>query len=138
MAITKLWGGRFQTETNKTVEEFTASIMFDQALVLEDIAGSLAHVKMLAKSSIISDAEMLQISAGLREIYQQLMAGEVAFKIADEDIHMNIERLLQQKIGAVAGKLHTARSRNDQVALDLRLYLHGLIPQKLSMFTLRI
>jgi argininosuccinate lyase len=119
----KLWGGRFSKSTNELVEIFTASIDFDQELAQVDIRGSLAHVAMLAQCAILSTQEAQLIQQGLQKIAAKIRQGEVEFRIADEDIHMNIERLLQQEIGAVAGKLHTGRSRNDQVALDLHLYL---------------
>lgn len=119
----KLWGGRFQKETNKLVEELTASIEFDQKLVLEDIEGSLAHVQMLGECSIIpvEDAEL--IAKGLKDIQKKVLAGDIAYSVKHEDIHMNIESLLTDQIGPVAGKMHTGRSRNDQVATDMHLYL---------------
>ncbi|NLC51848.1 MAG: argininosuccinate lyase [Firmicutes bacterium] len=119
----KLWGGRFQKDTDKLVEKFTASLPFDQRLAEEDVKGSLAHVEMLARCSVISAEEAEKISAGLEEIRKEIERGEFPFDLALEDIHMNIEQRLIEKIGSVGGKLHTARSRNDQVALDLHLYL---------------
>jgi argininosuccinate lyase len=121
--VAKLWGGRFTKETNKLVEEFTASISFDQKLVKEDIAGSMAHVQMLGECGIIPVSDAEQIKQGLLSIKKMVDANEVAFLVEDEDIHMNIEKLLIEKIGPVGGKLHTGRSRNDQVATDMHLYL---------------
>ena len=119
----KLWGGRFTAPTDRFVEEFTASIAFDQRLYPYDIEGSIAHAKMLAKQSIIGSDDAETIIDGLREILTEIESGQLEFKISLEDIHMNIEARLIEKVGAVGGKLHTARSRNDQVALDVRLYL---------------
>lgn len=121
--MSKLWGGRFTKETNKLVEEFTASIQFDQKLALEDVEGSLAHVEMLGSCGIIHEDDVETIKKGLLTIKEKMNAGEVEFSIEDEDIHMNIERLLIEEIGPVGGKLHTGRSRNDQVATDMHLYL---------------
>ncbi|WP_066305376.1 argininosuccinate lyase [Bacillus sp. FJAT-29814] len=121
--MSKLWGGRFTKETNKLVEEFTASIAFDQKLAKEDIAGSLAHVQMLGECGIIPLEDAEKIKAGLLTIKEKVDRGEVEFLVEDEDIHMNIERQLIEEIGPVGGKLHTGRSRNDQVATDMHLYL---------------
>ena len=121
--MSKLWGGRFTKETNKLVEEFTASISFDQKLAKEDIAGSLAHVQMLGECGIIPAEDAEKIKLGLLEIKKMIENNEVEFLVEDEDIHMNIEKLLIEKVGAVGGKLHTGRSRNDQVATDMHLYL---------------
>jgi argininosuccinate lyase len=119
----KLWGGRFSQPTDRFVEEFTASIQFDQRLYRYDIQGSIAHCRMLAKQGIIAHDEADAIVTGLGEILAEIERGEFEFSIAREDIHMNVEARLIEKIGPVGGKLHTARSRNDQVALDVRLYL---------------
>lgn len=119
----KLWGGRFTKPTNELVEEFHASIPFDQELVEEDIQGSLAHVKMLGECKIISEIDAQKITDGLNQILKRVRAGDVHFSIEHEDIHMNIEKLLIDEIGPVGGKLHTGRSRNDQVALDMHLYV---------------
>jgi len=119
----KLWGGRFEGGTASSVEAFTASIDVDARLYRHDIAGSIAHARMLARQRIISSREGRRIVRGLGSIQKEIEAGKFKFAVADEDIHMNIERRLTQKIGRVAEKLHTARSRNDQVALDTRLYL---------------
>lgn len=123
----KLWGGRFTQPTDKFVEEFTASIDFDQRLYRYDIQGSKAHAEMLGRQGIIAVAEAEQIIAGLNGICKNIEAGEVEFSVALEDIHMNIEARLIEQIGAVGGKLHTGRSRNDQVAVDIRLYLRDEI-----------
>ncbi|MGH7775538.1 MAG: argininosuccinate lyase [Candidatus Binatia bacterium] len=119
----KLWGGRFGAHTENSVEAFTASIDVDSRLYRHDVAGSIAHAKMLARQRIISAREAKKIVRGLQAIKRAIEQGRFPFSSADEDIHMNIERRLVQKIGAAGEKLHTARSRNDQVALDLRMYL---------------
>jgi len=123
----KPWAGRFTAPTDAFVEEFTASITFDQRLYRYDIEGSIAHARMLARQAIIAEDEAQTIITGLKEILAEIEAGQLAFKVSLEDIHMNIEARLIEKIGAVGGKLHTARSRNDQVALDVRLYLRDEI-----------
>jgi argininosuccinate lyase len=123
----KPWGGRFTEATNRLVEEYTASIPYDWRLYPYDIAGSIAHATMLAKTGIIARKESAQIIAGLRSILAEIAEGRFEFSLELEDIHMNIEDRLIKKIGPVGGKLHTARSRNDQVALDLRMYLRDEI-----------
>ena len=133
--IGKLWGGRFAARTASSVEAFTASIDVDSRLYRHDIAGSVAHARMLARQRIISTRDAQKIVRGLRAIEREIEGGKFAFSSGDEDIHMNIERRLTEKIGAAGGKLHTARSRNDQVALDMRLFLReeaGLIIQGLK------
>lgn len=127
MTQNKLWGGRFTQPTNKFVEEFTASIAFDQRLYAYDIQGSKAHAEMLGRQEIIGVNEAQQIITGLDAILTDIQAGKIEFSVALEDIHMNIESRLIERIGAVGGKLHTGRSRNDQVALDIRLYLRDEI-----------
>jgi len=119
----KLWGGRFAGRTAGTVEAFTASIDVDRRLYRHDIAGSIAHARMLARRRIISPREARRIVRGLQVIEKEIEEGKFRFSAADEDIHMNIERRLIERIGQAGEKLHTARSRNDQVALDMRLYL---------------
>lgn len=119
----QLWGGRFTAEPSEYVQRFGASIGFDQAMAAEDLTGSLAHVAMLKKTAILKAEEADQITAGLRTLQQKLANGELEFSIANEDIHLNLEKMLTDLIGPVAGKLHTARSRNDQVATDMHLYL---------------
>lgn len=120
---TKLWGGRFEGTVEDWVEQFGASISFDHQLAKFDLMGSLAHVQMLGQTGILSLEESEQIQDGLKALLRDLEAGELHFDIANEDIHMNMEVLLTEKIGPLAGKLHTARSRNDQVATDMHLYL---------------
>lgn len=119
----KLWGGRFTKGTDNLVEDFHSSISFDKRLYREDIRGSIAHARMLGKTGIITKEESEKIIAGLQEILEDIEAGRVRFSKSAEDIHMNIETILTEKIGDAAKKLHTARSRNDQVALDVRMYL---------------
>ncbi|MRH43703.1 argininosuccinate lyase [Aquibacillus halophilus] len=123
----KLWGGRFTKPTNELVDEYTASIRFDQKLAKYDIQGSLAHVNMLAKCEIISKEDAEIIAEGLQAVAKKIEAGEAELTEVNEDIHMNIEKLLIDEVGAVGGKLHTGRSRNDQVALDMRLYLRDAL-----------
>ena len=118
----KMWDGRFSQASNELLESFNASINFDKNLYKEDIAGSIAHASMLGECGILSQDESAKIIAGLEQILNEIECGEFSFNIADEDIHMAIEKRLSQLIGALGGKLHTARSRNDQVALDFRLY----------------
>ena len=120
---TKLWGGRFEGTVEDWVEQFGASISFDHQLAKFDLLGSLAHVQMLGQTGILSLEEAEQIQDGLQALLRDLEAGELHFDIANEDIHMNMEVLLTEKIGPLAGKLHTARSRNDQVATDMHLYI---------------
>ena len=119
----KMWEGRFNKETDKLLEKFNASITFDKRMYEEDIKGSIAHSRMLGKQGIISSEEQKEIENGLLQIKNEIENGTFEFKIEDEDIHMSIEKRLTEIIGAVAGKLHTARSRNDQVALDVRMYV---------------
>ncbi len=125
--MSKLWGGRFTQPTDKFVEEFTASIDFDQRMYRYDIQGSKAHAEMLGRQDIITPAEAQEIIAGLDAILNDIEAGKIEFSVALEDIHMNVEARLIERIGAVGGKLHTGRSRNDQVAVDIRLYLRDEI-----------
>ena len=133
--VEKLWGGRFEQGLDQQTEEYGASIKFEQRLAPFDLQGSLAHVKMLGETGIISQDEAKQIAQGLELVEQKLIAGEIEFKIENEDIHMNMESYLTQAIGPVAGKLHTARSRNDQVATDMHLYLKAVLNQILSALT---
>jgi argininosuccinate lyase len=123
----KPWGGRFTESTDAFVEAFTASIGFDQRLYRHDIAGSIAHARMLAHVGIISDSEAADIITGLDDIRADIERGDFAWSVELEDIHMNIEARLIQRIGETGKKLHTGRSRNDQVATDLRLYLRDEI-----------
>lgn len=119
----KMWGGRFGEKTAASVEAFTASIHFDARLYRHDIAGSRAHARMLAHQGLLSADECARILSGLNEIEGEIARGAFVFRPELEDIHMNIEKSLTERIGPAGEKLHTARSRNDQVALDLRLYL---------------
>lgn len=119
----KLWGGRFTKAEDKRVEEFNASIQFDCRMYAEDICGSIAHATMLAKQGIISAADKDAIVKGLKDIYGQIEAGKFEFSVELEDIHMNIEKRLTDAIGEAGKRLHTGRSRNDQVALDTHLYV---------------
>ncbi len=119
----KLWAGRFQKETDTIVNDFNSSIQFDARLYREDIEGSIAHAAMLGKQGIIDQSESDKIVGGLRAILADIEDGKVEFSLESEDIHMNIERMLTERIGDTGKRLHTARSRNDQVALDLRMYL---------------
>lgn len=123
----KLWGGRFSEATNKLVEKYTASLLVEPRLALFDIQGSKAHCKMLAFKGIISDDEKEQILNGLEQIKQEFIEDKFIFDISDEDIHMAIEKRLKEIIGTVAGKLHTARSRNDQTTLDSHLQMRAYI-----------
>lgn len=132
MAEKKLWGGRFEAGLEKWVEEFGASISFDQKMAEFDIKGSLAHVTMLGETGIIPQKEADTIKKGLEELLVAYQSGELTFDVSNEDIHMNIESLLTEKIGSVAGKLHTARSRNDQVATDMHLYLKAKLGEVLE------
>ena len=119
----KLWGGRFQKETDTLVNDFNSSIQFDGRMYKEDIMGSLAHAAMLAQQGIITREDAAAITAGLQEVLQDIESGKAELTEDNEDIHMNVESLLTAKIGDAGKRLHTARSRNDQVAVDLRLYL---------------
>ena len=124
----KLWSGRFGKDTNALVNELNASIAFDQRLYREDITGSMAHAAMLAGQGIISQADADAIQTGLQAILEDVEAGKIAFTADNEDIHMNVEALLTARIGDAGKRLHTARSRNDQVALDFRMYVREQIP----------
>src|SRR5690625_840092 len=126
-----MWGGRFKEAPAELVAEFNASIDVDRALAAHDIRGSIAHATMLAEQGILSEAEADTIISGLEEIGREIEAGSFEWRTELEDVHMNIEHALTEKIGPTGGKLHTARSRNDQVATDFRLWLrehtHALI-----------
>lgn len=121
--MSKLWGGRFTKATDELVEQYTASIPFDKRLVHEDIEGSIAHVTMLAKCNIIEESEKDKIISGLNKVKERVEKGAVEYSVSHEDIHMNIEKMLLDEVGSVGGKLHTGRSRNDQVATDFHLYV---------------
>lgn len=122
-SVKKLWGGRFTKSAEEWVDEFGASISFDQELVMEDIEGSIAHVTMLAKCGIISEAEANKIKDGLEQLKEKAANDELSYSVKLEDIHLNLESYLTELVGPVGGKLHTARSRNDQVATDMHLFL---------------
>ncbi len=128
----KLWAGRFQKETDTLVNDFNSSIGFDARLYKQDIAGSIAHAEMLGKTGIIEEHEAETIVSGLKAILADIEAGQVEFSLENEDIHMNIEALLTQRVGEAGKRLHTARSRNDQVAVDTRLYVREEIPAIIS------
>ncbi len=119
----KLWGGRFEKATDKKVDDFNSSIRFDQRLYKQDITGSIAHARMLGKQGIISTEDSLLIIKTLGEILTDVENGKVEFEIDAEDIHMNVEKILIERIGDTGKRLHTGRSRNDQVALDIRMYV---------------
>jgi len=129
----KLWGGRFEEATARSVEAFTASIHYDSRLYKYDIAGSKAHAQMLADNGILSRDELSDIISGLTAIEAEIESGAFPFRRDLEDIHMNIEKALVDRIGPAGAKLHSARSRNDQVALDLKLYLRDQVELMLSL-----
>ena len=133
----KLWAGRFQKQTDELVNDFNASISFDQRLYKQDITGSMAHAQMLADCGILTAQDNEKIQQGLTELLAEIEAGKIEFTADNEDIHMNVETLLTAKIGDAGKRLHTARSRNDQVALDFRLYLReeisGVIEKLLQL-----
>ncbi len=130
----KLWGGRFRERTATSVEEFTESVTFDQRLARYDIQGSIAHAEMLMARGIISRKDGRKIIKGLKEILKDIEAGRFIFKKEFEDVHMNIEHELISRIGDAGARLHTARSRNDQVVTDLRLYLRDEIGEIIRLF----
>ena len=121
--MAKLWGGRFQKSTDKKVDDFNSSIRFDKRMYKQDIKGSIAHATMLGKQNIIPKEDSDKIVAELKNILKDIEDGKVEFEIDAEDIHMNIEKILIERIGDAGKRLHTGRSRNDQVALDIRMYL---------------
>ncbi len=125
----KLWGGRFSKATDTKVDDFNSSIRFDMRLYRQDILGSIAHASMLGKQKIIPQADADLIVKTLKEILSDIEAGKVEFLVDAEDIHMNIEKILTDRIGAAGKRLHTGRSRNDQVALDIRMYIKDEISE---------
>lgn len=131
--MSKLWGGRFTKKTDQLVEEYTASITFDKALAQEDVQGSLAHVTMLGKQGILPLEDVNTIKEGLNRVLERIQNNDLPFSISDEDIHMNIEKALIEDIGPVGGKLHTGRSRNDQVATDMHLWLRKRVVEFVEM-----
>ncbi|HVB10605.1 MAG TPA: argininosuccinate lyase [Bacillota bacterium] len=122
----KMWGGRFSSAGGREAEKFTASIGFDRRLWRQDIAGSKAHAKMLGQVGVLAPSEVALLLDGLERVAGELQAGTFPFRVEFEDIHLNIERRLTELVGPVGGKLHTARSRNDQVALDMHLYVKDI------------
>lgn len=126
-ATNMMWGGRFEEAVDAFVQAFTASVTFDQRMYAQDIAGSIAHATMLAKAGVLTDDERDLIITGLNQVKAKIEAGNFNWSIAREDVHMNIESELTDAIGYVGKKLHTGRSRNDQVATDIRLYLRDAI-----------
>ncbi|MDF2725846.1 MAG: argininosuccinate lyase [Paenibacillus sp.] len=131
--MAKLWGGRFTKQTDQLVEEYTASIMFDKELAEEDIQGSLAHVSMLGKCGIVPEDDVAKIKEGLLKVRELIRNGQVEYSASNEDIHMTVEKTLIELIGPVGGKLHTGRSRNDQVATDMHLYLRKRVVELVGM-----
>ncbi|NNE64305.1 MAG: argininosuccinate lyase, partial [Gammaproteobacteria bacterium] len=128
----RMWGGRFNEPTDAFVEAFTASVSFDQRMALVDIEGSLAHAKMLNKIQVLDDSELAAIEDGMAQIREEIDNGSFEWSVSLEDVHMNIEARLTQLVGDAGKKLHTGRSRNDQVATDIRLYLRAGINQILQ------
>ena len=123
----KAWGGRFTEHTDRLVEQFTSSLAYDQRLYPYDIQGSIAHCKTLERAGVFTARESVGLVRGLQSVKAELDGGRFPFSPQDEDIHMAIERRLTELIGPLGGKLHTGRSRNDQVALDLRLFLRNVL-----------
>lgn len=131
----KLWGGRFTKKAESWVDTFGASIGFDQQLVFEDIEGSKAHVKMLGKCNILPPEDVEKILEGLDSLQKQASEGGLSFSVENEDIHLNLEKMLIDEIGPAGGKLHTGRSRNDQVATDMHLYLRTQVKAIMKAIT---
>ena len=125
--ITKKWSERFSEPTSEIVKRYTASVNFDQRLAMFDIEGSLAHAEMLKKQKIISVADFSAITKGLKQIKKEIITQKFKWSVDLEDVHINIENRLTKIIGAAGKKLHTGRSRNDQVATDMRLYLREVV-----------
>jgi argininosuccinate lyase len=128
----KAWGGRFAQEPDRRLEAFNASVAFDVRLVREDIRGSIAHARMLGKQGIIAVEDAVALERGLWQVSSEVASGDFTLTVADEDVHTGVERRLREIVGAVAGKLHTGRSRNDQVATDLRLWTKGALLDLMS------
>ena len=128
----KLWGGRFEKSTNEVVDDFHSSITFDQRLYRQDIEGSIAHATMLGEQGIIQKEDADAIVQGLKDILADIEAGKVEFALDAEDIHMNVETLLIERIGQAGKRLHTGRSRNDQVALDCRMYVKDAVKEAIE------
>ncbi len=132
MSEKKLWGGRFEKAADRSMDDFHSSIAVDQRMYREDIRGSIAHARMLKKQGVISQADFEAILAGFEALLKDIESGGVAFEKSAEDIHMNVEKLLTERIGEAGKRVHTGRSRNDQVALDCRMYLLGGIDEILG------
>ena len=130
--MASLWGGRFEKDMDEIVKKYNASMFFDQRMYNEDIDGSIAHVTMLGKQGIVTEEEKDQIIAGLEGIRKDIADGKIVFTVEDEDIHMGVESRLIARVGDVGKKLHTARSRNDQCQVDIRLYLKKEIQEILD------
>ena len=128
----KAWSGRFSEPVDAFVQRFTASVSFDKRLAFHDIAGSLAHARMLAAQGVLSRADLKAIEGGLAKVRAEIRAGKFAWSVTNEDVHGNIERRLTELAGDAGKRLHTARSRNDQVATDLRLWLRDEIDDVLG------
>ena len=128
--MAQLWGGRFTKETDQLVYNFNASLSFDQKLYKQDITGSMAHAAMLAKQGILTQQEKEEITAGLQEILKEIEEGTLEFSPEYEDIHSFVEANLIARKGEVGKKLHTGRSRNDQVALDMKMYVRDEIKER--------
>lgn len=131
----KLWGGRFQKSAEQWVDEFGASIGFDQQLVTEDLEGSIAHVTMLGETGILTKDEVNTIKDGLEKLKAKAQNNELTFSVENEDIHLNLEKMLIDLVGPVGGKLHTGRSRNDQVATDMHLFLKKRVTEVIELIT---
>ncbi len=129
----KLWSGRFEKQTAQEVDDFHSSIHFDHRMFREDILGSVAHATMLGQQDIIPKEDAEAICRGLAELLMEMEAGEISFSVEAEDIHMNIESLLIEKIGDIGKRLHTGRSRNDQVALDTRMYTREAVGELITL-----
>ncbi|MEO1795263.1 MAG: lyase family protein, partial [Pseudomonadota bacterium] len=123
----KMWGGRFKVSPSEVMEDINASVAYDQRFASQDIAGSVAHAEMLADCGIITAADAKRIVKGLGQVAREIEAGDFEWSRALEDVHMNVESRLTEVVGPAAGRLHTARSRNDQVATDFRLYIRDRI-----------
>src|SRR5512142_2252866 len=123
----KVWSGRFSEPVSDLVKRYTASVFFDQRMAMQDIRGSLAHAKMLARQKIISADDLAAIERGMAQIKGEIERNEFAWNLDDEDVHLNIEKRLTALVGDAGKRLHTGRSRNDQVATDIRLWLRDTI-----------
>ncbi|MCB1956854.1 MAG: argininosuccinate lyase, partial [Rhodocyclaceae bacterium] len=129
----KAWSGRFSEPVSELVKRYTASVFFDQRMAAQDIRGSLAHARMLTRQGIIGAADLTAIEQGLEQIREEIERGEFAWSLDDEDVHLNIEKRLTALVGDAGKRLHTGRSRNDQVATDIRLWLRDAIDQIIGL-----